>query len=233
MGMLARLNHGWGNGVMPAQIVDYDTPGYDYRRYWDDRDYERRAESHALDRLIRRLGRPAWFVDLGGGFGRNAQHYRRLADHYVIADFSATNLANAADLPAEDVTAGRASLVRCDLNALPFVDAAFDAGIAVRVLHHLADLDSALPEMARVVADRWLVDVPIKHHAWAMLRNAARRDRAGLFSAAPLPMGVSGNPFWNFRLSEVRRLLHRSGWRTQVMASVNNLRRWDRRLPPR
>ena len=217
---------------MSTPIVDYDTHGYDYRRYWADRDYERRAESHALDRLVRRLGRADWFVDLGGGFGRNAEHYRRLADHYVIADFSATNLANAADLLADDVVAGRAFLVRCDLNALPFADAAFDAGLAVRVLHHLVDLDRALPEMARVVADRWLIDVPIKHHAWAVLRSAARGDRADLYSAAPRPMGVSADPFWNFRLPEVRRMLRRSGWRTQVVASVNNLRRWDRRLPP-
>jgi SAM-dependent methyltransferase len=217
---------------MPTQIVDYDTHGYDYRHYWEDRDYERRAESHALDRLVRRLGRADWFIDLGGGFGRNAEHYRQLADHYVIADFSATNLANAADLLADDVAAGRASLVRCDLNALPFVDAAFDAGLAVRVLHHLVDLDRALPEMARVIADRWLIDVPIKHHAWAVLRSAARGDRADLYSAAPLRTGVSADPFWNFRLSQVRRLLECFGWRTRVVASVNNLRRWDRRLPP-
>jgi SAM-dependent methyltransferase len=218
--------------VPPTQIVDYDTQGYDYRRYWDDRDYERRAEKSALDRLIPRLGRAGWFVDLGGGFGRNVEHYRRLADHYVIADFSATNLANAADLLADDVASGRASLVRCDLNSLPFVDAAFDAGLAVRVLHHLVDLDRALPEMARVVADRWLIDVPIKHHAFAVLRGAARGDRADLYSAAPRRTGVSTTPFWNFRLPEVRRLLRRCGWETEVVASVNNLRRWDRRLPP-
>jgi SAM-dependent methyltransferase len=216
---------------MSTQIVDYDTPGYDYRRYWEDRDYERRAEKHALDRLMRRVGRSEWFVDLGGGFGRNAEHYRRLAGHYVVADFSATNLANAADLLSDDVAAGRAFLVRCDLHALPFADGAFDAGLAVRVLHHLVDLDDALPEMARVIADRWLIDVPIKHHAWAVLRGAARGEGADLYSAAPLRTGVSADPFWNFRLSEVRRLLKRSGWHTELMASVNNLRRWDRRMP--
>jgi SAM-dependent methyltransferase len=216
---------------MSTPIVDYDTPGYDYRSYWADRDYERRAERHALDRLVGRLGRAEWFVDLGGGFGRNAEHYRSLAGHYVIADFSATNLAHAAELLGDDVAAGRAFLVRCDLNALPFVDGAFGAGLSVRVLHHLSDLDRALPEMARVIADRWLIDVPIKHHAWAVLRGAARGEHADLFSAAPLRTGVSADPFWNFRLSAVRRMLARSGWDTRPVASVNNLRRWDRRLP--
>jgi ubiquinone/menaquinone biosynthesis C-methylase UbiE len=220
-----------GLAVMTAQIIDYDTDGYDYRRYWDSREYERRAESHALARLAPRLGQTEWLVDLGGGFGRNAEHYRNLADHYVIADFSATNLANAAELLADDVAAGRAFLVRCDLNALPFVDAAFDAGLVVRVLHHLPDLDRTLNEMGRVIAGGWLLDVPIKHHVWAMLRAAASGDRADLYSALPRAMGTSADPFWNFRLAEVRRLLDDRGWQSRVVASVNNLRRWDRRLP--
>jgi hypothetical protein len=37
--------------------------------------------------------------------------------------------------------------------------------------------------------------------------------------------------FWNFQLAAVRRMLAGAGWRTRVIASVNNLRRWDRRLP--
>jgi SAM-dependent methyltransferase len=216
---------------MTTQIVDYDTHGYDYRRYWDDREYEHRAESHALARLVPQLAPADWLVDLGGGFGRNATHYRRLAAHYVIADFSATNLTNAGDLLADDVDAGRAFLVRCDLNNLPFADGAFDAGLAVRVLHHLADLDHALPEMGRVIARRWLLDVPIKHHAWAVLRGATRGDWTTLYSSAPRSMGSTADPFWNFRLPAVQRLLHESGWRTQLAASVNNLRRWDRHLP--
>src|SRR3954463_12070849 len=107
-----------------AQIADYDSNGYDYRTYWDGRDYEQLAEDRALRRLVPRLGRPRWFVDLGGGFGRNARHYRSSAARYVVVDYSATNLANAAQVLAADVRAGRAFLVRADLNALPFVDAA-------------------------------------------------------------------------------------------------------------
>ncbi|MDT5041185.1 MAG: hypothetical protein QOE51_2170 [Actinoplanes sp.] len=216
---------------MAAQIIDYDADGYDYRQYWDGRDYERRAESHALARLVPRLGHAEWLVDLGGGFGRNAEHYRNQVDNYVIVDFSQTNLANAAELLADDVAAGRAFLVRADLSRLPFIDAAFDAGMIVRVMHHLPDLDGTLPEMGRVIAERWLLDVPIKHHMLALLRGAAQGDLTGQYSAAPRAMGTTADPFWNFRLAEVRRMLQDCGWQSDKVASVNNLRRWDQRLP--
>lgn len=211
---------------MLRQIADYDSNDYDYRTYWDGRDYERWAEERALRRLVPLLGEPEWLVDFGGGYGRNARHYRERARHYVVADGSATNLRNAARLLAPDVEAGRAFLVRCDLNALPFVSYAFDAAIVVRVLHHLPDIDGALTQMAGTVGDRFLLDVPIKHHALARVRS----PRA-VRGPAPLRTGTSEFPFWNFRLSTIQALLSRSGWASRPVASVNNLRRWDRALP--
>jgi SAM-dependent methyltransferase len=165
-----------GGTEMGTGIADYDSNGYDYRAYWDGRDYEQMAEDRALRRLVPRLGRAQWFVDFGGGFGRNAAHYRSRAARYVIVDYSATNLTNASHVLADDISAGRAFLVRADLNALPFVDAAFDAAIVVRVLHHLPELDRAMAEMGRVVAGRWLIDVPIKHHVLGVVRGLMRRE---------------------------------------------------------
>ncbi len=218
---------------MNARIVDYDGFGYDYRTYWTGRDYEQWAEDRAMRRLVPRLGRAGWFIDFGGGFGRNAVHYREQVDRYVIADYSATNLSAAAQELHADVAAGRTFLVRCDLSALPFADRAFDAAIVIRVLHHLPDLDGALAEMGRTVAGRWLLDVPIKHHALGLLRGAVRRDWRRVTGPAPLMTGTSSYPFWNFQLAAVRERLAAAGWRTRVAASVNNLRRWDRQLPHR
>jgi SAM-dependent methyltransferase len=218
---------------MTTGIADYDSNGYDYRTYWDGRDYERRAEDRALRRLVPRLGPARWFVDLGGGFGRNARHYRASADRYVVVDYSATNLANATQVLAADIAAGRAFLVRADLHALPFADRAFDAAMVVRVLHHLADLPAALAEMGRVVNGRWLVDVPIKHHVFGLARAAGRRDWRSVRGPGAVRTTAGEEPFWNFRLSAVRRTLAGLGWRTRPVASVNNLRRWDRRLAPR
>ena len=212
---------------MVQTIADYDSNEYDYRTYWDGRDYERWAEERALGRLIRLLGTPDWLADFGGGYGRNAVHYRDRARHYVIVDGSATNLRNAAVELGADVAAGRAFLVRSDLNALPFRPYAFDAAIVVRVLHHLPDLDGALARMASTVGGRFLLDVPIKHHLLARLRGGPVRG------ADPVRTGTSESPFWNFQLDAVRHAMTRYGWRTRPVASVNNLRRWDRLLPGR
>ena len=210
---------------MLRQIADYDSNDYDYRTYWDGRDYEQWAEQRVLHRLVPLLGTPEWLVDFGGGYGRNARHYRHRARHYVIADGSANNLRTAAVELAPDIAAGRAFLVRCDLNALPFREHAFDAALVVRVLHHLSDLDGALARMAGAVGGRFLLDVPIKHHVLARVRGAAN-------GPDPVCTGTSEHPFWNFRLSAVRTTLTRAGWHTRPVASVNNLRRWDRHLSP-
>ncbi|MFG1608044.1 class I SAM-dependent methyltransferase [Actinoplanes sp. NPDC049265] len=213
-------------------ITDYDSNGYDYRSYWDDRDYEAWAEDHALENTVPWLGSPEWMVDFGGGFGRNAKHYRTRARRYVLVDYSTTNLRNAAQGLAGDVADGRAYLIRADLNRLPFVDHAFDAAMVVRVLHHLSDVEGALAEMGRTVRDRWLLDIPIKHHVLGLARAAVHGDLAAMRGPEPVVTGHSETPFYNFKLSVVRQRLLDAGWNTRLAGSVNNLRRWDRSLPP-
>jgi hypothetical protein len=38
------------------------------------------------------------------------------------------------------------------------------------------------------------------------------------------------DPYWNFHLQQVRDRLGELGWRTEIAASVNNLRRWERAI---
>ena len=212
-------------------IVDYDTGGYDYRGFWQGKDYEHWSETRALRAAIRHLGRPRWLVDFGGGFGRNAAHYRDRVDHSVLVDYSRTNLTRAAQLHGDDIAAGRMFLVRADLNQLPFVDAAFDSAIVVRVLHHLPDLNRTLAEMGRTIGRSWILDVPIKHHALGMVRATMKRDLKSLRNDVPRQTGSTEFPFFNFNLNTVRETLHSEHWDTTLLASVNNFRRWDRRLP--
>lgn len=219
------------SGDRQDTIVDYDSGGYDYRGFWRDRDYERWAESRVISRLIAGLGRPDWFVDLGGGFGRNAEHYLGRVGRAVIADYSVTNLERAGEMLAADIAAGRLFLVRADVNRLPFADGAFDAGMVVRVLHHLTDVRGALAEMSRILVDKWIVDVPIKHHLLGRLRATVRGDRQSMRSPDPSVTGDTQYPFYNYRLQVIRERLEELGWRPTLVASVNNFRNWDRRLP--
>ena len=215
----------------PQSVIDYDRGDYDYRDFWIERQYEEWAEARALSRIIGKIGRPRWFADFGGGFGRNAVHYRQRARHSVIVDYSANNLAHAGELHAADIAEGRIHLVRGTVTALPFVDAAFDAGMVIRVLHHLGDVDRALTEMGRTLNDSWLVDVPIKHHALGRLRSAVRRRSREMRSPEPIVRGSSEHPFRAYRLPVVRQLLSETGWDSCLIASVNNFRRWDQAFP--
>jgi SAM-dependent methyltransferase len=211
--------------------IDYDANGYDYQEYWAGRHYELWAEDRVLRRLVPRLGAYRWFVDLGGAYGRNADYYLRHAERAVILDYSATNLTNAARRHPEAVASGQLGLVRCDLNAIPFADLAFDGAMVVRVLHHLADVDHALAEMGRIVRAAWLVDVPIKHHLLGLVRGAATGRLRQIRSHEPLITGASDEKYFNFQLDAVRARLGGLGWQTRLGASVNNFRRWENRLP--
>lgn len=209
-----------------VQVMDYDAGGYDYRTFWQGRDFEHRTETRLLERLLGEAAPVDWFVDLGGGFGRNVPVYRQFARHVVLVDYSLTNLRTAArTFGAGD---GRPELVRADVYRLPFRDNAFDGAACVRLLHHLTDLDAALAEMARVIEGRWIVDVPIRHHLRARLRAARRHGPDGADPREPLLLGTPDRPYWNFHLGQVRDRLGELGLRTEVAASVHNLRGWER-----
>ncbi|NUT34648.1 MAG: class I SAM-dependent methyltransferase [Hamadaea sp.] len=215
----------------PHTTIDYDANGYDYQDYWAGRDYERWAEDRVLRRLVPKLGRQRWFADFGGAFGRNAEYYLPHAHRAVILDYSATNLTNAARRHADAVASGRLGLVRCDLNAVPFADHAFDGAIIVRVLHHLPDVAHALAEMGRTVRAAWLLDVPIKHHLLGVVRGLGTGTLRHVRSSEPLVTGASDEKYFNFQLDAVREQLRDLGWRTRLGASVNNFRRWENRVP--
>lgn len=215
-----------------TEVIDYDANDYDYRGYWEGRDYEHWAEQRVLRRLVPKLGRPAWFADFGGAFGRNTVHYLPFAARSVIMDYSATNLSNAGDRYAGDIASGRLHLVRCDINKVPFRDFSFEAAIVVRVLHHLSDLGRGLTEMSRTIGGSWLLDVPIKHHVLGLARGMRQRQIRTVIDPAPVAMGVTDERFWNFQLPAVRSRLAEIGWRTSVAASVNNFRQWEKIVPP-
>jgi hypothetical protein len=103
--------------------------------------------------------------------------------------------------------------------------------MVVRVLHHLPGLGAALPEMARTVSGRWLLDVPVKHHVLGRLRALAAGRWREVNGPEPLHSGGSEYPLTAFQLAAVRRMLTEEGWTSHPVASVNNFRRWDRRLP--
>lgn len=212
-------------------IANYDADNYDYRTHWKNRAYEQWAESFALERLLVRMKQARWLIDFGGGFGRNFVHYSQRAEHVVLVDYSMGNLKHAASMYTEEAERGHLFLVRADLYHVPFVDRAFDSGFIVRVLHHLTAVDDALQEMGRVVSQQWLLDIPIKHHVFARLSALLHGELRELSTAEPKMLGQDDTPFASYQLKHIRQLLSENGWDSSVIASVNNFRRWDQRLP--
>lgn len=212
-------------------IADYDADNYDYRKHWQNRAYEQWAESLVIERFFASVGQVPWLVDFGGGFGRNVIHYRQRTEHAVLVDYSLGNLEHAASMYAEEIKRGRLFLIRADLYRLPFINRAFDAGLIIRVLHHLTEADDALGEMGRVIGQQWLLDVPIKHHIFARLRALMHGEVGELSTDEPKLIGAIDTPFANFQLSQIRRILSEYGWDNSILASVNNFRRWDRLHP--
>lgn len=128
------------------KVADQYDRGYDYTKYWDNRDYEHAAEEIAIRRLLdgERFSRAA---DIGGGFGRLSLLLREYADHVTLAEPSRTQLE-----AAEKVLAGTdIAQVQMQADELKFADQELDLITMVRVMHHLPEPGTEFAEIARVL----------------------------------------------------------------------------------
>jgi len=96
-------------------------------------------------------------LDLGCGAGRHAFEALRHGARVVAFDYDEAELKDVAAMAAAmdhagDVPAlGGSSTTRGDATRLPFPDASFDRIIAAEVLEHIADDETAIRELARVL----------------------------------------------------------------------------------
>src|SRR5579862_1973648 len=199
-------------------VINYDSDGYDYRRYWDGRSYENWAETRVIRRWLAHQPQIDWLVDLGGGYGRNIPLYLQYARHVTLVDYSWTNLTNAASaLLADPAYQGRVFFIRANLYHTPFRDAAFEVGMTVRVLHHLIATDAALAEMGRTIEKSWLLDVPSKHHLLAQARLLAHGRRPSYGDHRPLDLGTPEEPYMSYDLGVIRQTLTQLGWSSRLV----------------
>ena len=88
---------------------------------------------------------PGDALDAACGTGRHARHLLRLGHRVIGVDGSPEMLAKArADIPGCDFREG-------DLTSLPVEDQSVDLAVCALALEHVADLDAAVGELARVV----------------------------------------------------------------------------------
>lgn len=213
-------------------ISDYDKSGYDYTKYWKDRQYEDLIEKKVLKRLIPQSGRH--LLDLGGSYGRFMPIYAPLYEQTTILDYSALALQQAAEF-AEENAIDNLQVVQGDAYQTPFKEAEFDTIIIIRVLHHIEDLPRLFKEIHRILEPKGtlIIEFANKIHLKALLRNWARgnfkfrQDQTPLQHATTKIMQETGI-FYNFHPQMIITRLNEAGFSIETSVSVSNLR-----LPPR
>lgn len=121
--------------------VDYTRLAADYDAVRVDEATDRTFWLPAL-REVGRLSSGERILDLGAGTGRYARLLAEFA-RVVALDLSPDMLARARGKGGFDS-------IRGDAHRLPFRDGAFDATVAVMVLHQIADSPDVLKEVARI-----------------------------------------------------------------------------------
>jgi ubiquinone/menaquinone biosynthesis C-methylase UbiE len=213
----------------PPPVCDYEGSRYQ-RDFWDSgtRVYEDLCESAAIKRLLPSKGR--LLLELGAGAGRNTPRYAGY-DRIVLLDYSRTQLQQArARLGDSD----RFIYVAGNIYTLPFVSALFDGATMIRTLHHMANPQSALNEVARVLENdaTFLLEFANKRNLKAILRYLLRRQKWNPFSPDPVEYTALN---FDFHPQAVRQWLQAVGFEILRMITVSHFRvaPLKRVVPPR
>jgi ubiquinone/menaquinone biosynthesis C-methylase UbiE len=211
-------------------LATYEDLGY-RDVFWAARSYEDACDRIALRAFLPPSGnRPGnRLIEAGAGFGRLAGEYAGYSE-VVLLDASELHVAEArravADRPGFRVEHG-------DVLALPAPDGHFDVAVMVRVLHHFADPEPVLRELARVVKPGGILvlEYANKRNLKSIARRILRRQTWSPFA----PGSVAYKPFhYDHAPRSVARALRKSGFEVERMRAVSLLRlpALTQRVPP-
>lgn len=200
------------------RICDYE--GSRYRtEFWENqnRKYEDQVERVAMQKLLPPRGER--LIEIGAGFGRLAdlyQGYRQV----ILTDYARTQLEEARRYLGHS---DRFIYVVADVYNLPFVDNLFDTLTMVRVMHHLADVPTALAEIQRVLLPQGIavIEYASKFHLKALARWLFRRQQWSPFSQIPhefVELNFNFHPAW------MRRQFETTGFQIKNIRSVSHYR---------
>jgi SAM-dependent methyltransferase len=199
----------------PRPVCDYEGSRYRTEFWTREREYEDRAERIALRKLLPPQG--GRIMEIGAGAGRLADLYLNY-DRIVLMDYARSTLVEAREQIAACFPdrADRFRLVAADLYALPFVDGLFDTVTMVRVMHHVADVPTALAGIAASLkpGGTFVLEFANKRNLKAILRYLAHRQSWSPFESQPYEFAMLNfdfHPAWmNARLREARFSLKRT-----------------------
>lgn len=165
------------------KICDYE--GSNYRtEFWEgkSRQYEDLVERAVLHRMLPNSGQR--LLEIGAGFGRLTQEYH-MYEQIVLLDYSLSQLQYAREQLG---TSSRFVYVAADVYRLPFRPGVFDGATMIRVIHHMADVPSALRAIRRVLAPNaiFILEHANKRNLKAILRYALKRQQWNPYDLTPV-----------------------------------------------
>ncbi|MEJ7634741.1 class I SAM-dependent methyltransferase [Aeromicrobium sp.] len=198
--------------------------GYDYTKYWDNRDYENAAEHIAIRRLLKG-NHYSSAADIGGGFGRLCILLRTFSDKVTLAEPAASQLE-----AAKSVLAGTDIEQRqMQADDLKFADGELDLITMIRVMHHIPEPSTEFAEIARVLAPGGTAIIEVANYGH--FKNRRRHKKEG----TPLPVEPvsirktqaeepDAIAFVNHNIDTVVGQLEAAGLKLENKLSVSNLR---------
>ena len=206
-------------------LATYEDLGY-RDVFWASRSYEDACDRIALRALLcdagfgtAESGRGRRLIEAGAGFGRLADEYHAF-DEVVLLDASALHVESARERLAGDP---RYRVVEGNVLALPYADGHFDAAVMIRVLHHFADPEPIVAELARVVRPGGALVLEFANKR--NLKSIARR-MLRLQSWSPFEPGSIEYKPYHFDHSPVsiKRALRKNGLRVERLRAVSLFR---------
>ena len=210
---------------MSMPHVDYNDESYDYKEYWEGRDYENQSEFIALRKLL-----PTDFdekrsvIDIGGGFGRLLPVLKDSFGDVTIFDYS-QKLLDDANLTGEKLGL-KIKTIKGDIFSISqSVGRKYDCAVMVRVSHHLDDLEKVFLEVSKILEPGgiFILEVANKIHFKAVITNLFKRNFS-YFDKDPVSVATKDVTFLNHHPMYVEKLLTDSGFKIEKMLSVSNLR---------
>ncbi len=219
-------------------IADYDAVKYDYRTYWQGREYEDLADKIALMKLLQKaskkvdLKKDGIYIDIGGSYGREIHTYLPYAKHIILFDYSLETLKKGRK---ELIEAGitNVTYVAGNVYFLPFCDDKIDAGQMVRVMHHLKFTQKAFEEINRVINSYFILEAANKIHAKYAMKAILHGKMKDLKDASPYKQvpretaqGSKGADqiFLNFHPTYISNEITKTDFHISAKLSVSNFR---------
>jgi ubiquinone/menaquinone biosynthesis C-methylase UbiE len=206
---------------MKQEVVNYDGYDYDYSTYWKDRQYENMAEQNVLKKFLDNE-RGEWFIDIGGSYGRLANCYAGKYQNCVIIDYSLKTLQKNYNLIIDKYP--NVILISANAYKLPFKNSSFDAGLMVRVLHHIKKQKEYFQEVSRILKNDsiYIQEFANKRHIKARIRAFLKNDK-DIDTLKPYQQptinleGAKGDgvSFLNYHTQYVRNLLEEKDFKIE------------------